>query len=53
MIYSADGIPGVEALAVQKMLAILRSYKLNQEYSESKGENRTVMGAYVCPLLCR
>ena len=34
MVYSADGIPGSEALAAQKRLAVLLSYKLNQEYSE-------------------
>ena len=37
MVYSADGIPGAEALAVQKRLAALLSYKLNQEYSEMCG----------------
>ena len=34
MFYSADGIPGVEALAAQKRLAALLSYKLKREYSE-------------------
>ena len=28
MVYSADGIPGAEALAVQKRLAVLLSYYL-------------------------
>ena len=37
MVYSADGIPGVEALAAQKRLAVLLIYKLNQEYSEMCG----------------
>ena len=34
MVYSADGIPGAEAIATQKRLAALLSYKLKQEYSE-------------------
>ena len=34
MVYSADRIPGVEALASQKRLAALLSYKLKWEYSE-------------------
>ena len=34
MFYSADGIPGAEALAAQKRLAALISYKLKREYSE-------------------
>ena len=33
MVYSVDRIPGAEALAAQKRLAALLSYKLNQEYS--------------------
>ena len=33
MVYSADGIPGAEALAAQKRLATLLSYKLKREYS--------------------
>ena len=37
MVYSADGIPGVEALAAQKRLAALLSYKLKREYSEMWG----------------
>ena len=37
MVYSADGIPGAEALAVQKRLAALLRYKLKQEYSEMCG----------------
>ena len=37
MVYSADGIPGAEALAAQKMLAALLSYKLKREYSEMCG----------------
>ena len=31
MVYSADGIPGAEALAAQKRLAALLSYKLKRE----------------------
>ena len=37
MVYSADGIPGAEALAAQKRLAALLSYKLKQECSEMCG----------------
>ena len=37
MVYSADGIPGAEALAAQKRLAALLSYKLKREYSERCG----------------
>ena len=37
MFYSADGITGAEALAAQKILAALLSYKLKQEYSEMCG----------------
>ena len=37
MVYYADGIPGAEALAAQKILAALLSYKLKQEYSEMCG----------------
>ena len=37
MVYSADGIPGAEALDAQKRLAALLSYKLKQEYSEMCG----------------
>ena len=37
MVYSADGIPQAEALAAQKRLAALLSYKLKQEYSEICG----------------
>ena len=32
MVYSADGIPGVEALSAQKRLVALLSYKLKREY---------------------
>ena len=31
MVYSADGIPGAEALAAQKRLASLLSYKMKRE----------------------
>ena len=34
MVYSADLIPGAEALAAQNILATLLNYKLNREYSE-------------------
>ena len=37
MVYSAERIPGAEALAAQKRLAALLSYKLNHEYSEMCG----------------
>ena len=37
MVYSADGIPGAEALAAQKRLAALLSYNLKREYSEMCG----------------
>ena len=43
MVYSADGIPGAEALAAQKRLAALLSYKLKQEYSELCGFVRARM----------
>ena len=37
MVYSADRIPGAEALAAQKRLAVLLSYILKREYSEMCG----------------
>ena len=43
MVYFADGIPGAEALAAQKRLAALLSYKLNREYSEMCGFVRARM----------
>ena len=43
MVYSADGISGSEALAAQKRLASLISYKLKQEYSEMFGFVRAKM----------
>ena len=43
MVYSADGIPGAEALAAQNRLAALLSYKLKQEYSEMCGFVRARM----------
>ena len=43
MVYSADGIPGAEALAVQKRLAALLSYKLKWEFSEMGGFVRARM----------
>ena len=35
MVYSADRIPGAEALAAQKRLDTLLSYKLKREYRET------------------
>ena len=43
MVYSADVIPGAEALAAQKRLAALLSYKLKWEYSEMCGFVRARM----------
>ena len=43
MVYSADGIPRAEALAAQKRLAALLSYKLKREYSEMCGFVRARM----------
>ena len=43
MFYSADGIPGAEALAAQKRLSTLLSYKLKREYSEMCGFVRARM----------
>ena len=43
MVYSADGIPGAKALASQKRLAALLSYKLKREYSEMCGFLRARM----------
>ena len=43
MVYSAYGIPIAEALAVQKRLASLLSYKLRWEYSEMCGFVRESM----------
>ena len=43
MFYSADGIPGAEALAAQKRLASILSYKLKREYSEMCGFVRVRM----------
>ena len=37
MSYSADGIPGVEALAAHKRLAALLTHKLKREYFEMCG----------------
>ena len=37
MVYSANGIPGEEALSTKKRLDELLSYKLKQEYSEMCG----------------
>ena len=37
MVYSADVIPGAEALAAQKRLAAPLSYKLKREYSKMCG----------------
>ena len=43
MVYSADGIPRAEALAAQKRLSTLLSYKLKQYYSEMCGFVRARM----------
>ena len=43
MVYYADGILGAEALAAQKRLAALLSYKLKREYSEMCGFVRAKM----------
>ena len=43
MVYSADEIPGAEALAAQKRLAVLLRYKLKREYSEMCGFVRARM----------
>ena len=43
MVYSADGIPGAEALAAQKRFAALLGYKLKREYSEMCGFVRARM----------
>ena len=43
MVYSTDAIPGAEALAAQKRLAALLSYKLKREYSKMCGFVRARM----------
>ena len=43
IVYSADVIPGAEALDAQKRLPALLSYKLKQEYSEMCGFVRARM----------
>ena len=43
MVYSAKGIPEAEALAAQKRLAALLSYKLKREYSKMCGFVRARM----------
>ena len=43
MVYSVDEIPGAGALAAQKRLAVLLSYKLKREYSEMCGFVRARM----------
>ena len=54
--YPADGIPGLEALAAQKILAALLSYKLKREYSEICGFVRAMMSLAIVrsnkPILC-
>ena len=47
MFYSADRIPVAEALAAQKRLAALLSYKLKQEYSEICGFVRAKMSLMI------
>ena len=43
MVYSAEGIPRAEALAAQKRLAALLSYKMKREYTEMCGFVRARM----------
>ena len=43
MVYSTDVIPVAEAVATQKRLAALLSYKLKQQYSEMCGFVRARM----------
>ena len=43
LVYSTDGIPRAEALAAQKRLAALLSYKLKRKYSEMCGFVRARM----------
>ena len=43
MVYSANGIPGAEALTTQNRLAALLSYKLKREYSGMCGFVRARM----------
>ena len=43
MVYSAEGIPGAEAIAAHKRLAALLSYKLKREYSKMCGFVRARM----------
>ena len=43
MVYSVDGIPGLEALDAQNRLAALLSYKLKRENSEMCGFVRARM----------
>ena len=43
MVYSADRIPGAEALASQKRLSALLGYKLKREYSKMCGFVRARM----------
>ena len=43
MVYSTDIITGVEALAAQKRLSALLSYKLKREYSEMCGFVRAMI----------
>ena len=43
MVYSADGIPGAEAVAAQKRLAALLRYNLKREYYEMCGFDRARM----------
>ena len=43
MVYSSDGIPGAEALAAQKRLAAILSFRLKREYAEMCGFVRARM----------
>ena len=47
MVYSADRIPGAEALAAQKRLAALLSYNLKRENFEMCGFVRETMSLLI------
>ena len=56
MVYSADGIPGTEAVAAQRRLSSLLSNKLKREYLDMCGFLRDWMPLAIVrsntPLLC-
>ena len=47
MVYSADGIPGMEAIAAQQRLSLLLNNKLKREYSEMCGFVRAQMALVI------